>query len=96
MNELLRNNPYVILEENETCESIAKNILKVSNIKNYKEYIRDIYLEKFLSKDCKEDECKEDDFKLTILKKICFHPPCFNTVINDNYCSNHLNYKFIL
>ena len=34
--KLLKNNSYVILEENETYESIAKNILKVSNIKNYK------------------------------------------------------------
>ena len=78
------------MEENETYESIAKNLLKVSNIKNYKKYVRDIYLDKFLSKDCKEDYCK-----ITILKKVCFHPPCFNTVINDNYCSNNLNYKFI-
>ena len=73
---LLKNNPYVILEENETYKSIAKNILKVGNIKNYKKHIRDIYLGKFLSKDCKEDDVheeNEDDFE--ILKKICFHPP---------------------
>ena len=88
---MLKNNSCVILEENETYESIAKNILKVGNIKNYIKYIRDIYLEKFIS----NLDCKEDDCKIKILKKICFHPPCFNTVINDNYCSNHLNYKFI-
>ena len=66
--KLLKCNPYVILEENEIYESIAKNILKVSNIKNYKKYIRDIYLDKFIS----NLDCKEDDFKVTILKKMCF------------------------
>ena len=92
--KLLKNNPYVILEENESYKSIANNILKVNNIKNYKKYIRHIYLEKFLLRlDCKEDDDKEeeeeDDFEIKILKKICLYVPCMNEVIRDNYCSIH-------
>ena len=26
-------------------------------------------------------------------KKICFHPPCYNKVIVDDYCSNHQDKK---
>ena len=83
---------HVILDECETYESIADNILKHNNIKNYKKYIRDIYLEKFLSNlDCKEVDVKEDDCKDNddFERKTCFYPPCLNTVIGDNYCSIH-------
>ena len=81
---------HVILEENETYKSISDVILKHNNIKNYKKYIRDIYLEKFLlNLDCKEDDVKGDDFEIKILKKICFYVPCMNEVIDNNYCSNH-------
>ena len=102
--KLLKNNPYVSLENNESYKSIVNNILKVNNIKNYRKYIRDIYLDKFLlnlekededyKKDCKEEE---DDIEIKILKKICYHPPCMKYIsnFNDNYCSNHLNYKFM-
>ena len=77
---------YVILDEGETYKSITNNILKHNNIKNYKRYIRDIYLDKFLlNLDYKEDVCKEDDFEIKIVKKICFYPPCMNEVIDDNY-----------
>ena len=34
--KLLKNNPYVFLDGNETYKSIANNILKFSNIKNCK------------------------------------------------------------
>ena len=83
---------HVFLEGNETYKYIAKNILKVGNIKNYKKYIRDIYLEKcLLNLDCKEDDVHEEknDFEIKILKKICFYPPCMNEVIDNNYCFNH-------
>ena len=97
---LLKDDFHVILDEGEAYKSIADDILEYNNIKNYKRYIRNRYLEKFLSRlDCKED-CKEvdgkeddckynDDFEIEILKKICFYPPCLNTVTGDNYCSIH-------
>ena len=84
---------HVFLGENDAYRSIANNILKLNNIKNYKKYIHDIYLEKFLSRlDCKEDEEEEeeeDDFEIKILKRLCFYVPYMNEVIGDNYCSIH-------
>ena len=41
--KLLKDDIHVFLEENESYKSIANNILKVNNIKNYKKYIHDIY-----------------------------------------------------
>ena len=84
------------MDENETYQSVADDILNVDNIKNYKRYINNKYIEKFLSRlDCKEDckeeeeDVKDDNFEIKILKKICFHPPCLTTVIGDNCCSIH-------
>ena len=88
--KLLKDDFHVIFEENETYKLVADDILKIDNIKNYKKYIYNKYIEKFLSRlDCKEEDVKDDDFEIKILKKICFHPPCLNTVIGDNYCSIH-------
>ena len=93
--KLLKDDIHVFLEENESYKSIANNILKNNKIKNYKKYIHDIYLDKFLlNLNCKEDEdckkdCKEDDFEIKILKRTCFYVQCMNEVIGDNYCSIH-------
>ena len=87
--KLLKDDIHVILEDNEIYESIAKNILKNGNIKNYRKYICDIYFDKFLLNLEKEDDFKEGDFEIKIFKKICFHPPCMNEVIDNNYCSIH-------
>ena len=77
------------MEGDETYKSIADNILEKGNIKNYKRYIDDIYIEKYFEKlVCKEEE-EEDDFEIKIFKKICFHPPCMNEIICDNYCNIH-------
>ena len=42
--KLLKNNPYVILEDNETYKSISNKILKNGNIRNYKKYIHTVCL----------------------------------------------------
>ena len=40
-------------------DKVDDNILQMSHIKNYKKYINNIYLEKYLSRlDCKVDEVK--------------------------------------
>ena len=46
-----------------------------SDIDCYTKYINDFCSNTFLTKK----------------KKVmyCFHPPCFNKVIDDNYCPNH-------
>ena len=87
---LLKDDFHVNLEENETYDKVADNILQMSNIKNYEKYINNIYLEKYLSRlDCKVYD-NEDDFEIKISKKKCFYPPCLNQIIgSNNYCSLH-------
>ena len=67
--KLLKDDFHVILEENETYDKVADDILQMSNIKNYKKYINNIYLEKFLSRlDCKVNEIEEkDDFQINVI-----------------------------
>ena len=86
--KLLKDDMYVILEENETYDKVADDILQMSNIKKY---INNIYLEKFLSRlDCKVDEVEEEDFRIKIIKRTCHFPPCLNQIIgSNNYCSLH-------
>ena len=87
----MKDNFRVILAENETYQSVADNILQKTGIKNYKRYIDNIYLEKFLSRlDYKVDEVEDDaNFEIKIIKKICFYP-CLNQIIDSvNYCSLH-------
>ena len=89
--KLLKDNFDVILEENEMYDKIADNILQMSNIKNYKKYINNICLEKYLSRlDCKVDEVEVEDFQIKIIKSTCHFPPCLNQIIgSNNYCSLH-------
>ena len=91
--KLLKDDFHVILEENETYDKVADNILQMSNIKNYKKYINNIYLEKYLSRlDCKVDEVEveEDYFQIRIIKRTFHFPPCLNQIIDfNNYCSLH-------
>ena len=70
---------HVILDDNETYDKVASDMLQRNNIKNYKKYINDIYIEKFFSRlnckeDCKEVDCKKVDVKKTNIfgEKICF------------------------
>ena len=91
--KLLKDDFHVILNENETYDKVADNILQMSNIKNYKKYINNIYLEKYISRlDCKVDEVEveEEDFQIKIIKRTCHFPPCSNRIIGcNNYCSLH-------
>ena len=89
--KLLKDDMYVILEENETYDKVADDILQMSNIKNYKKYINNIYLEKFLSRlDCKVDEVEVEEEDFQIIKRTCHFPPCLNQIIgSNNYCSLH-------
>ena len=80
--KLLKSNFRVILDENDTYESIADTILQTESIKNYKKYIDDMYIEKYFHN-------KKDDFEIKIVKKICFHPPCLTEVIGNNYYHLH-------
>ena len=89
--KVLKDDFHVILDENERYDKVADNILQMNNIKNYKKYISNIYLEKFLSRlDCKVDEVEEEDFQIKIIKTTCHFPPCLNQIIgSNNYCHLH-------
>ena len=72
-------NKNFILEDDETHKSIADAILKC-NIDCYTKYINDFCSNRLLTKKKKAI--------------YCFHKPCLNWVIDDNYCSNHQNKKY--
>ena len=67
------------LEDNESYKDIADEILK-SDIDCYTKYIYDFYSNRLLTKKKKAI--------------YCYHPPCFNKVIDDNYCPNHQDKKY--
>ena len=45
--KLLKDDFHVILDDNETYDKVASDILQRNNIKNYKKYNNDIYTENF-------------------------------------------------
>ena len=72
----MKENSKLILNKNETYESLADKILK-NDIKNYKQYI-------------KERNCNEEDFQIILNKRFCHYVPCFNKIIGTyNYCYLH-------
>ena len=75
---LLKKN-NIVLNEDESYKSIAYEILK-NNINCYAKYINNY--------------CRDRVSNKKPQSKICFHPPCYNKVIDDNYCSNHQDKKY--
>ena len=68
--KLLKENFRVIIDENETYESIANNILKKDNIKNYKKYIDNMFIEREIEHDmikARKKEIDEEFFKKLIM-----------------------------
>ena len=45
--KLMKDDVHVILDDGETYDKVASDILQRNNIKNYKKYINDIYIENF-------------------------------------------------
>ena len=81
--KLLKENFRVILDENKTYDKVADDILKKDNIKNYKRYIDNMFIEKEIDRNMKK-VCNDNNFEI----KCCFYLPCLNTVIN-NYSNLH-------
>ena len=69
----------IVSNDDETCSFITNEILK-NYIDCYTKYINDFCKNRIINK-------KEI--------KICFHPPCYNKVLSDNYCSNHQDKKYV-
>ena len=78
--KLLKKN-NIILNDNETYLSITNEILKEYDIECYTKYINDF---------CKNRVIDKKDIK------ICYYPPCCNKVIDDNYCVNHQDKRYVL
>ena len=74
---LLKKNDF-ISNKDETYKSIIDEILK-NNIDCYTKFIKDYCCNRILNEKPQS--------------KICFHPPCYNKVTNNNYCSNHQDKK---
>ena len=77
---LLKKNKNFILEDNESYKSIADEIFKNYNIDCYTKYINAFCSNRLLNKKKKSI--------------YCYHPPCFNKVINDNYYPDHQDKRF--
>ena len=44
--------------------------------------------------DCYTKYVNDFSSKRALSWKYCYHTPCFNKVLNDNYCSNHQDKKY--
>ena len=75
----MKKNKSFILKDNETYKNIVDEILK-SDVDCYTKYVNDFCRDRLLNK-------KREAV-------VCFHPPCLNRVVNDNYCSNHQDTKY--
>ena len=79
--KLLKENDNVILNKNETYESVADKILQNKDINNYKKYIEDMFIER---------NYEQDDFQIILNKRICHCVRCLNYIIgSNNYCHLH-------
>ena len=74
---LLKKN-NIDLNEDESYKLIVDEILK-NDINCYTKYINNY--------------CRYRVSNKKPQSKICFHPPCYNKVITDDYCSHHQNEK---
>ena len=75
----MKKNKNLILQDDEFYKSIANEILK-SDIDCYTKYINDFCSNRLLTKKKKAI--------------YCYHPLCYNKVIDDNYWSNHQDKKY--
>ena len=66
--KLLKDNFRVILDENETYDKVADDIVQLNDIKNYKKYIDNMFIEREIERGMKKVRKKEIDNKF--LKKL--------------------------
>ena len=83
----------------ETYKPLAQDILKIYNIQCYAKFINEKYKDKYTLdtpnyKFDWGDDCKKDDIDLNT-KRICYHRPCLNYILNDKkYCDIHQDKKY--
>ena len=97
--KLLQQNIHVFLEQDQTYKSVAQEILKIPNIQCYAKFINEKYKNKYsldtpIYKFDWGEDCKKDNIDLNT-KRICYHPPCLNYILNDDkYYLNHQDKKY--
>ena len=89
--KLLKENFRVILEENETYESIANNILEKDNIKNCKKYIDNMFIKREIER-CMI-KVRKKEFDKNIFKKVdndfMKYANCLKCICYGHYYENH-------
>ena len=91
---MLKENSRVILDENENYNSVANNILEKSNIKNYKRYIDNMFMNReidrnmFIEIELGKNVCKkvDNDFKEVIISG---YPNCLTCICYRHRRRNH-------
>ena len=58
----------LLKQNNIVNDLLANEILKNDEIKNYKQYIEDLNIDR-------------DDFEIILIKRYCYFPPCLNKII---------------
>ena len=87
----MKENFRVILDENETYDNVADNILKKDNIKNYKKNIDNMFIEREIERDmikvCKKEIDKK--FFKKVDNNFMENSNCLRCLCEGNYCQNH-------
>ena len=88
--KLLKENFRVILDENETYDKVADEILKKDNIKDYKKYIENMFIEREIERNMIKVRKNEIDKKF--FKKVdndfMKNSNCLRCLCEGNYCRN--------
>ena len=74
---------HAFLEQGESYKSLAQEILKIPSIQCYVKYINEKYKNKYSldTPNYNWGDYKKDDINLNT-KRICYHPPCLNYILN--------------
>ena len=89
--KLLKENFRIILDENETYESIVDMILQKKGIKNYKKYIDSMFIEREIERDMIKVRKKEIDkkFFIKVDNDLIKNSNCLRCIIQCEICDNH-------
>ena len=91
--KLSKENFRVILDENETYDKVADDIVQLNDIENYKKYIDNMFIEREIERGTIKVHKKEVDKK--IFKKVdndfIEYSNCLTCICYGHYCPNHNN-----
>ena len=90
--KLLKENFRAILDENETYDKVADDIVQLNDIKNYKRYIDNMFIEREIKRGTIKVR-KEVDKKIfkKVDKNFIEYSNCLTCICYGHYCPNHNN-----